>query len=240
MALDLSAGDITVERCWIRPTAIDRGNSLIVTFDNDHDQAPAPATVTVRDCDIDGSALAAEDVAYGAGFFGNGTVERCNIHDVGSGIAVMHAGSTLPGLVQGNYVHHLRAWGDPATTGSHSDGFTVRDYAGPSLTVRNNRIDCSTGANDTGAFFVQPWAGFIDHLLAEGNLLEGGGYNLILERSTHDYGTDLRAVDNRFAPTGYGPGYVDPKGLGRGWAEWRDNYRDDPGQPEHRGAPVTL
>ena len=165
-ALDLSAGNITIERCWIHPTAIGRGNSVIVTFDNNNAQAPAPALVTVRDCDIDGSALPVEDIAFGAGFFGNGTVERCNVHGTGSGIAIMHAGAALPGLVQGNYVHGLRAWGDPATTGSHADGFTVRDYAGPSLVVRNNRIDCSTGANDTGAFFVQSWAGFIDNLRA--------------------------------------------------------------------------
>ena len=44
-ALDLSAGNITIERCWIHPTAIGRGNSVIVTFDNNNAQAPAPALV---------------------------------------------------------------------------------------------------------------------------------------------------------------------------------------------------
>lgn len=69
-----------------------------------------------------------------------------------------------------------RAWGDPATTGNHSDGFTVRDFpAGPGrlLIVRNNRIDCDSG-NDTGAFFVQTYGGNIDNVAASGNLLEGG------------------------------------------------------------------
>ena len=48
------------------------------------------------------------------------------------------------------------------------------------------------------------------------------------------------ALEKDNTVTGYGPGYVDDKGLGYGWAEWRDNCRDDPGQPEHRGTPVSM
>jgi hypothetical protein len=237
--LDLSAGGIVIDRCWIRPLSVSRGNQLIVTYDNDNATAPAPAAVTLQDCDIDGSALSDYDVCFSTGFAGNGTVRRCNIQGCGSGIAILHAGSSIPALIEGNYIHNLRSWGDPATTGSHTDGFTVRDYAGPSLTVRNNRIDCSAG-NDTGAFFIQPYSGPVDRLLAEGNLLEGYGYQLILQRHNFDYGTSMRAVNNRFAGTGYGPGYVDRGGLAYGWSEWRANYLNDPSRADNMGTPVAV
>jgi hypothetical protein len=55
--MDLSAGNITIKRCWIQPVSIDRGNSLVISFDNNNNTAPAPAMVTLRDCDIDGSAV---------------------------------------------------------------------------------------------------------------------------------------------------------------------------------------
>jgi hypothetical protein len=237
--LDLSAGGITIERCWIRPASISRGNNFINTFDNNGHQEPAPENVVVRDCDIDGTALSAYDVCFSAAFVGNGTVERCHIYGMGSGVAIFHAGDKIPALIQGNYIHGLRAWGNPATDGSHNDGFTIRDYAGPSAVVRNNRIDCSSG-NDTGAIFIQPYAGFIDNVLVEGNFLEGLGYQLILERHNYDYGTSLRAVDNRFSGTGFGPGYVDRKGLTYGWAEWQDNFRSDPSKEGNRGARTTM
>ena len=235
--LDLSAGDITVERCWIHPLSIGSGMSVIVTYDNNHDTAPAPAPVTIRDSDIDGTALPQDNASLGFG--GNGTVERCHIYGTGSGIAILHAGTSIPALVQGNYVHGLRAWGDPTTTGSHNDGFTIRDYAGPSVVVRNNRFDCSSG-NDTGAFFIQPYAGPIDNVLAEGNLLEGGGYNIVLERKNYDYGRNLRIIDNRFHPTGCGVGYVAQGGLGYGWGEWSENYLNDATQPNNKGALATT
>jgi hypothetical protein len=235
--LDLSAGDITIERCWIHPATVGAGMPVLVTYDNNRDTAPAPAMVTIRDSDIDGSALPQENASLG--FAGNGTVERCHVYGVGSGIAILHAGTAIPALVQGNYVHGLRAWGDPATTGSHNDGLTIRDYAGPSATIRNNRIDCSSG-NDTGAFFIQPFSGPIDDVLAEGNLFEGGGYNIVLGRQNYDYGRNIRIVDNRFHPTLYGVGYVAEGGLGYGWAEWSENYLNDPTQPDNKGAPATT
>jgi hypothetical protein len=238
-SLDLSAGDITIERCWIRPVLPSRGISFITTYDNNRNQEPAPEKVIIRDCDIDGTALSAYDVCFSAAFAGNGTVERCNIFGMGSGIAIFHAGDKVSAVIQGNYVHGLRAWGNPATDGSHNDGLTIRDYMGPSAVVRNNRIDCSSG-NDTGAFFIQPWAGLIDNVLVEGNLLEGLGYQLMLERNNYDYGTSLRAIDNRFSGTGFGPGYINRKGLTYGWAEWKDNYIRDSSKYGNRGAIAPM
>jgi hypothetical protein len=237
--LDLSAGGVTIERCWIHPLTATKGNHLIVTYDNNNAQAPAPAMVTIRDSDIDGTAIDAYTVCGALAFSGGGTIQRCNIYGAGSGIGVWHAGTSLPVIVEGNYIHGLRAWGDPATTGSHNDGFTVREYRGPSVIVRNNRIDCSSG-NDTGAFFIQPYSGFIDNVLAQGNLLEGLGYQMIVERNNYDYGTHLRSVNNRFSCTGFGAGYVDKKGLGYGWAEWNGNFRNDASKADNQGAIVTI
>ena len=45
-------------------------------------------------------------------------------------------------------------------------------------------------------------------------LVEGGGYQLILESGFgNEYGRAMSAINNRFSGTGYGAGYVDGKGL---------------------------
>jgi hypothetical protein len=203
--------------------------------------------VILRDCDIDGSALSNYDVCFSTGFAGNGTVERCNIYGVGSGIAIIHAGSTVPCIIRGNYVHDLRSWGDPAGEGSHNDGFTIRDYAGSSALILNNRIDTSavreTGVigNNTGPFFLQPYSGVIDNVLCSGNLLEGYGYNICLERHNYDYGTHIRIVDNRFNPKSFSSvGYVLAKGLPYSWGEWSENYYYDPNKSDKKGDPAMT
>lgn len=255
-ALDLSAGNITIERCCIQPTAVGQGMPILTT--TDYNQAPYPPAstmVSVRDCDIDGSLIHGEHtmvdgydeynkpVAFTCAFLGIGEIERCNIHDVGSGIAIYNTGDHLNAVVEGNYVHDLRAWGDPSTTGSHNESFTIRDFvvtsAHPhrSATVRNNRFESFSG-NDTGAFFIQT-NGDIDHVLVEGNLLASNGYQLILEsRYDHVYGTSMKSRNNRFSGTGFGTGYVEPAGLTYGWAVWKENYIDDPAAPDHKGAVV--
>lgn len=244
--LDLSDGGVTIERSCIRPTNISRGLPLVTTTDvnrcNDDGCPTTSKMVTLRDCEIDGSRADNYTVAYSLGFGGIGTIERCNIHDVGSGIGIVNTGNHLGAIVVGNYVHRLRAWGS-TIEGSHNDGLTIRDFqteANPDrqATVLNNRVDASSG-NDTGALFIQPNGGHIDNVLVQGNLLEGNGYQLGLERGNeYKYGRFMRALDNRFSGTDYGPGYVDSKGLGYGWQEWRDNYIADDRLEGHRGLPV--
>jgi hypothetical protein len=239
--LDLSAGGITIEKCWIRPLPANftKGQYIIVTYDNNKNQAPAPTPVTVKDCDIDGTAIDAETICGALGFSGSGTVQRCNIYGMGSGIGIWHTSASQSALIEGNYIHGLRAWGDPKTTGSHNDGFTIRDFIGPAVVVRNNRIDCSSG-NDTGAFFIQPYSGPVDNLLAQGNLLEGNNYQMQLGQMNYDYGKNMRAVDNRFSGTGFGPSYVKRGSLAYGWAEWSDNYLNDPLKTGNKGAVVNA
>ncbi|WP_394823543.1 hypothetical protein [Pendulispora albinea] len=246
--LDLSAGNIVVERSCIRPTTIAKGLPVVTTTDNDAcrgDDCPAaPTMVVIRDSEIDGTAVASATIAYSCAFLGIGTLERNDIHDVGSGICFFNTGDHLDAVARGNYVHHLRATGDPASTGSHNEGITIRDFETRlhperRAIIRNNRFDSSSG-NDTAAFFIQTYGGDIDQVLLQGNLLEGQGYQLVLEAGfNHVYGRALNAIDNRFSGTGYGIGYVERKGLPYGWALWQDNAMHDPAKPAHRGQLVA-
>lgn len=242
--LDLSAGNIVVEKSCIRPTSVGRGMPVLATTDYDRcvesDCPITPSLVTIRDCDIDGTLLGAADAAYATGFIGIATLQRNYIHDFGSGIGILNTGKTLSVTIEGNYVTKLRAYGDGATTGNHSDAFTVRDFdasASPSrqLMVRNNRFDCSSG-NDTGAFFIQTYSGNIHNLVASGNLLEGAGYQMGLNESFGNTYSNLKAVDNRFSGTGYGPAYVQG---GPGWSQWQDNFINDTSKVDNKGKAVS-
>jgi hypothetical protein len=238
--LDLSAGSIVIEKSCIRPTSVGRGMPVLSTTDYNRCNANgcpvSPSLVTIRDSDIDGSLLGAESAALATGFLGIATLQRNYIHDFGSGIGLMNTGPQISATVAGNYVTKLRAWGDPATTGNHSDAFTVRDFdarANPSrrLAVQDNRFDCSSG-NDTGAFFIQTFAGNIENMTAEGNLLEGNGYQLGLNQNYGNTYRNLTAINNRFSGTGFGAAYVQG---GEGWAQWQENYINNPSQPDNKG-----
>lgn len=241
VTLDLSAGNITIEKSCIRPTDSAPGLPLVTSIDfNASSPAPAPSLVTIRDSEISGSKLSAYNAAFTDGFKGLGTIQRNYIHDVGSGIAILVTGMQLSGLIEGNYVTGLRAYGDPSTTGNHSDAFTVRGFStsansGRTLTVRNNRLNCNSG-NDTGAFFVQTWEDNIGNVTAEGNLLEGDAYQLVLSGGFGNNYSNMKAINNRFSNTGYGASYV---ADGPGWSQWSENYVNDPSKPDHKGQALS-
>jgi len=221
--LDLSAGGITIERSCIQPTSAWRGLPILSTMDNNTLKI-ATSKVTIRDSEVSGSLLSKEDAAWATGFMGVGDVTSTYFHDLGSGIAVMHTGETEDMTIERNYVTRLIAWGDPATTGNHTDAFTIRDFtaakrADRKLLILNNRFDANSG-NDTGALFIQTYAGRIDNVTIQGNLLEGLGYQLGLNQLNSPY-SNLRAIDNRFSGTGFGATYVQ---RGPGWAQWQQNY----------------
>ena len=239
--LDLSSGNITIEKSCIQPTSVGGGLPLITTTDYNNcpsECALTPTTVTIRDSEIDGSLMSASDIAQACAFLGIGNIERNYIHGMGSGICMFNTGSTLNAVIQGNYVHQLRAFG-----GSHNEAFTIRDFptnTNPSrfMNILNNRFDSSSG-NDTGAAFLQTYGGDINNILFEGNLFEGFGYQLGLEAGFGNiYGTSLRVNNNRFTGTGYGVGYVIDAGLGYGWSQWTNNYIYNPGGVNGQGSPA--
>lgn len=239
-ALSLYAGNITIEKTCIRPLKLGRTAPLLTSNGpcGSDSCAVTSGPVVIRDSNIDGSRLSADTIAGSCAFLGIGTLQRNNITGMGSGICFYNTGHTLNGLAEGNYVHELRTSGD-----AHNDGATVRDFPrdrvpGRTLVIRNNRIDCSTG-QDTGALFIQTHGNNIDGVTIEGNLLEGGGYQLGMEAGFgHVYGRDMRAINNRFSGTGWGPTYVETKGLAYRWAEWSDNFLHNPKAADQRGTAV--
>ena len=234
--LDLTAGNITIERSCIQPAWANRGRPIVSAEANGG--IGATGKVVIRDSEFDGSLLSAESAAWTGAFTGAGDLISNYIHGFGSGIAVMNSGSTLSMTIERNYVTGLVRWGDPATTGNHSDAFTIRDFTaartpGRELIVRNNRFDCDSGS-DTGAIFIQTYAGRIDNVALQGNLLEGGGYQLGLEQTYNPY-SNVRAVNNRFSNTGWGSTY---RSGGPGWSEWANNFVYNSGATDGRGAAV--
>jgi hypothetical protein len=230
--LSLYNGEITIDRCWFQPTGSWPG-ALIVTYNTDN-MNPSAYSSTITDCDIDGSHVPLQEVAYTGAVRGQATVRRCHFYDIGSGIAI-HSGPAVDCLVEQNYVHGLRAYGDGATTGSHNESGTIRGYRGNSLIWRNNRLISKSGS-DSGALFIQGQAGSINHVLVEGNLMETYGWCMPLEAHNNGYGNDMRAVNNRFVLGGYGPSYVSG---GPGWAQWTENYYNNPNLPPENKGPVV-
>lgn len=235
--LDLSEGWIIIERSCVQPTSVGMGLPAVTTT-NLNTLTTAKGPVEIRDSEFDGARLEHELAAKSTAFVGVANLRNNYFHDFGSGIALIDTGKELDILVEHNLVTGLLAWGDGAKDGNHSDAFTVRDFDVTThpqrrLVVRNNRFDCDSG-NDTGALFIQTYAGPIVNALVEGNLLEGGGYQLGLNEANHPY-RGLSAVNNRFSGTGYGPAYVQGGG---GWDQWKDNYLYDAGGDEARGKPV--
>ena len=237
--LDLSAGDITIERTCIQPTTTWQGLAILGTF-NMNTLTPAPGKVTIRNSEIDGSKLDAKSAALSAAFSGLADLSSNYIHALGTGIALFHTGADFDVVVERNYVTDLVAWGNPAVEGNHSDAFTVRDFSAAARStrhalIRNNRFNCDND-NSTGAIFIQAYAGAIDNVTLEGNLLEGRGWQLGLEAHNHGY-SNLRAMNNRFSATGFGAAY---RTAGPGWATWQDNYRYDPAAPEAKGEIINA
>jgi hypothetical protein len=225
----LAAGNITIERCWVKFT-VDPGAGMPAITDLDFNRMiPCSSSVTVRDCDIDGTALA-DPNNNREGFPTVGSVgvwQRNNIYGIGCGWYTS-IGNGLPILVENNYIHDLRTG-----TTSHDDGLTIRSRSSPVTLFVNNRIDANT-IHCTGALFLQATFGFLDSIYVEGNLLEGNGYNLILEWNRNGYGR-IWAKNNRFKAVGYGTCYV---AGGGGWLGWEDMYLNDSTKVDNMGSVV--
>ncbi|SDS49541.1 DUF4082 domain-containing protein [Microlunatus soli] len=235
--LDLSAGDIIVEKSCIQPTTAGAGMPIVSTTNYDTMKITTKKVI-IRNSEIDGSKLDTKSAAQATAFLGIADLVGNYVHGFGSGIALMNTGTTLDSLIERNYVTDLIAWGDPATNGNHSDGFTVRDFSASSkpnrqLVVRNNRFDCRSG-NDTGALFIQTYAGPIDNVLIEGNLLEGDNYQLQLNDLYYRY-SNIRAINNRMTGTGYGP--LNVQG-GPGFAQFIGNAIYSAGAADGKGRGV--
>jgi hypothetical protein len=236
--LDLSNGDIIVEKSCIRPTSVGYHNSFLVTTTictGNGCSATPVGRVIVRDSEVDASSLSASTIAKSCAFLGVGTLQRNYMHGMGSGICFFETGAEFEALAEQNYVTGLRSSGD-----SHNEAATIRDFrknTANSRTVKfiNNRLDCSSG-NETGGLFIQPTWLPIYNVTVEGNYLEGGGYNLYLEATANATYGNVHANNNRFRSTGWGPSVVS---SGPGWTTWSNNHRHDATKPDGKGAAVN-
>jgi len=236
--LDLSNGDITVEKSCVKPTSTGYHNDFLVTTTicaDDGCSATPAGNVVIKDSDIDASSLEASAIAQSCAFLGVGKLYRNRMFGMGSGICFFETGAVHDALAEGNYVHGLRSWGD-----SHNEAATIRDFvqnSGDTRTVKflNNRLDCSSG-NATGGLFIQPTWLPIHNVTIQGNYLEGEGYNLYLESTSNATYGNVRAIDNRFRPTGWGPAATP---SGPGYAQWVDNHLYANTPPDYKGAVVN-
>lgn len=220
--LHLTAGNITLKNCIIRPSAIGTGLPAIV----------ADGNARLENCDIDGTILGNTGIAIAI----NGTIIGCNIWGFSTGISINNPVGTTQSVCEGNYIHDLEGF-----TGAHMDGITIRVSVGNGVVVRNNRssVSWTTPALVTGALFLQSQEGVLDTVLIEGNLLEGHGYTLSMGISSFTFGTHVRVVNNRFNPYPDGWGAVAIQ-EGISLAEWSSNYLYDSSAPDGKGAVVNY
>jgi hypothetical protein len=218
--LDLSNGDITLDRVCVQPTSAGNRGSIVFGYNPDFgDDQLGP--VTIRDSDIDGS-LASNDIIYAAcGFRGAGTLYRNNIWGMGSGICYFGSPSVPEGTIEHNFVHDLRGglYGEPPQQ-SHNESATIRSFSGASLVWRNNKLISDSGS-DSGALFIQTYAGAIENVVIEGNYFESLGWGMPLEAGYGNTYSNMQATNNRFVLSGFGAAYVTD---GPGWAVWSDNF----------------
>jgi hypothetical protein len=237
--LDLSNGDIIVSKSCIRPSYTGYHNNFLVTTTTCESScwATGRGHVVIRDSEISGWGMSADQIATSCAFLGVGDLQRNLMHGMGSGICYFETGVEHSALAEQNYVVDLRSYGD-----SHNEAATVRDFRDEgqnpdrSVVFLNNRLDCSSG-NVTAGLFIQPTWDSIYHLDVIGNYLEGEGYNLYLDGSIEGatYG-DVRAINNRFRSTGWGPSTV-TDGY-PGWNVWRENYLFSTARKGARGQAV--
>lgn len=226
--IDMRNGGITITRSLIRPETPARGWFAVLYSRWEEASAPL-ARNKVIDCEITGELLDSENQAWLFGLDGMGDTIGCDIHNMGAGIAIRNTtGGNWDIEVSSNIIHDLIAWGNPATTGNHVDGFTIRDFpAGPGrfITMAKNYIYNET-PNTTGSMFVQAW-GNVANVTYQSNLFGGNGYNFILEQKNGATYSNINVIDNRFTPTGFGIGYRD----GGAPTTWTGNFRHDINNP---------
>jgi hypothetical protein len=208
--------------------------SVIFTYDPFF-SVDGAGPVTIMDSDIDGSLVNDTMIYADAAVRGVANLYRNNIFGSGTGIAVFGSSAMPNVVIEGNYVHDLRAgmYGNPAQQ-SHNESATIRSFNGNSLVFRNNRLISKSGS-DSGALFIQAWAGPIKNVSVEGNYLDSFGWDLPLEANANGY-SNMSANNNRFGKSGYGAGYVTG---GSGWAQWTNNYWYDATKTDAIGAAVS-
>lgn len=217
----VEASNVIIEHCLIKPTACGYGVP-IVQVDN----------TTIRDSEVDCDGIPIEQAGFSITVSGvNCIIERCNIHGASSGISIQNTSASAVSVAQGNYIHDLRLYTDTSGNTAHIDGLTIRISSGKGVIVRNNYILVEPDIA-TGPVFIQAWAGHINNVLVEGNLLQGYGYSLALEYNAYGYGNNMQAINNRIDAWTSWYCYVSG---GPGWHTWENNCKYNAGAEDCAG-----
>ena len=235
--LDVSAGNIVIEKSCFKPTSADVG--LVEGYYPQGD-------ITIRDSEFDGSLVPPAQLETACAFTGGASLLRNYIHDVGSGICMVSSTNTrdmgsLPKdiVIKNNYVHKLFHYSD-----AHHEAATVRDFVKNADNTRTMKWIGNFLNSDSlyvsGGLFIQPTFEPIYNVWLNDNVFAGEGWNLVTGDSTSvNVVRNLHVVNNRFKAgtrEWYGP--VDP-GDGPGIVEWADNALYDATKPDARGAVVA-
>ena len=209
----IGADNVTLQNCKITAAAF-----AVV-------QIKASATgVVVQDCEINGVGT---NNAGSTGISGSGTFLRNNIYNVENGIALA---STRGNVIEGNYIHDLKASGSP-----HYDGIQI-DGGQTDTIVRHNTV--INDHTQTAALMMDNYFGPIKNVLVTDNLLVGGGYTIYSD-GQFDGGpmTGIEITDNHVGGGYWGdlnsnstsPIYADNVRDGLALVKTLDGNGNDPG-----------
>ena len=149
----INAANVTLQNCKITSNSF----SAVQIKDGN-------AGVTIQDCEIDGTGKNNEG---SSGITGVGTFLRNNIYNVENGINVGPGRGTV---IEGNYIHDLKASGSP-----HYDGIQI-DGGQTDTIVRHNTV--INDHTQTAAVMIDNYFGPVTNILVTDNLLVGGGYTI--------------------------------------------------------------
>jgi hypothetical protein len=146
----------------------------------------------VQNCRLDGTG-SAPDGTGNQGIMGHGKFLRNNIYNVENGIVV--TGNDT--VIDGNYIHDLKAGGAP-----HYDGIQV-DGGVSGLTIRHNTIINSH--DSAGAIMIDNDFGPISNVSIDNNLLAGGSFTIYSDAKFNSNPiTGVSITNNHIAPGRYG------------------------------------
>ena len=149
----IAADNVTLQNCKIT------SNSFSVV------QIKAGSSgVIVQDCEINGVGTNNEG---SSGITGAGTFLRNNIYNVENGLNIGPGTGTV---IEGNYIHDLKASGSP-----HYDGIQI-DGGQTDTIVRHNTV--INDHTQTAALMIDNYFGPVKNILVTDNLLVGGGYTI--------------------------------------------------------------
>ncbi|WDR02921.1 right-handed parallel beta-helix repeat-containing protein [Devosia algicola] len=149
----IDADNVTIENCKI--TSSSYSVVQIKTGSNG---------VVVQDCEINGVG-SNNDGSHGIN--GVGTFLRNDIYNVENGINVGAGSGTV---IEGNYIHDLKATGSP-----HYDGIQI-DGGQSDILIQNNTVINDHG--QTAAVMIDNYFGSVSNVVVTNNLLVGGGYTI--------------------------------------------------------------